>query len=136
MNPPAITSLANPRIRAWVRLRDRRERYRTGRTLVDGLREIGRALDAGAALEEVVVGPAADGSADQALSSVSGGGDPFVGVSAGGSAPASGTGGGLVAVVGSRRCLSTTSRSGRSLVLIVGVEKQPGAVLRPRRRRG
>jgi RNA methyltransferase, TrmH family len=41
-----IASAANPRIKAAVRLRERRERERTGRTIVDGAREILRALDA------------------------------------------------------------------------------------------
>ena len=46
--PPAVvTSSANPRVRAAAALRDRRERGRTGLTLVDGSREIRRALDAG-----------------------------------------------------------------------------------------
>ena len=45
--PPILTSHANPRIKAAVALRDRRERDRTGLTLVDGARELRRALDAG-----------------------------------------------------------------------------------------
>lgn len=52
---PILTSLANPRIKAAVDLRDRRERERTGLTLVDGAREVGRALAAGVALVEVFV---------------------------------------------------------------------------------
>jgi TrmH family RNA methyltransferase len=52
---PAITSTANPRVQAWLRLRDRRGRDETGRTLVDGAREIGRALAAGVPIEELVV---------------------------------------------------------------------------------
>jgi len=68
MSEPAITSLANPRVRSWLRLRERRERDRARRTLVDGLTEIGRALTAGAAVEEAIVGPtAADSPAAQAL---------------------------------------------------------------------
>jgi TrmH family RNA methyltransferase len=51
MIQPPITSLTNPRIKAAVRLRDRRERERTGLTLVDGAREILRALDAGVRVE-------------------------------------------------------------------------------------
>ncbi len=47
MDPPIITSTANPRVRAALRLRERRERDRTGRTLVDGVRELRRAIDAG-----------------------------------------------------------------------------------------
>src|SRR5204863_6651053 len=46
-----ITSLTNPRVKAAVRLRDRRERESTGLTIVDGAREILRALDAGVRVE-------------------------------------------------------------------------------------
>jgi RNA methyltransferase, TrmH family len=53
--PPDITSRANPRIAAVVALRDRRERDRQGLTVVDGAREIRRALDAGADVVEVYV---------------------------------------------------------------------------------
>lgn len=52
---PAVASPSNPRIRAAAALRDRRDRERAGRTLVDGAREIGRALDAGLELEAVFV---------------------------------------------------------------------------------
>lgn len=50
-----IVSPSNPRIKAAVRLRERRERDRTGLTLVDGARELRRALDAGVAVEEAFV---------------------------------------------------------------------------------
>jgi TrmH family RNA methyltransferase len=53
--PGTLTSLANPRVKAAVRLRDRRERETTGLTIVDGPRELGRALDAGVAVEEAFV---------------------------------------------------------------------------------
>ena len=49
---PEITSTANDRVKALVRLRDRRERERTGLTLVDGAREIERALGAGVGVVE------------------------------------------------------------------------------------
>ena len=52
---PILTSLANPRIRAAVMLRGRRERDRAGLTLVDGSRELGRALDAGVTVVEAFV---------------------------------------------------------------------------------
>jgi TrmH family RNA methyltransferase len=58
MPPPArplLTSTANPRVRAAVALRDRRERDRTGLTLIDGVRELRRALDAGVAVVEAFV---------------------------------------------------------------------------------
>ena len=45
--PLEITSSANPRVREVLRLRERRERDRTGSTIVDGAREIRRALEAG-----------------------------------------------------------------------------------------
>jgi len=54
---PAITSLTNPRVKAAVRLRDRRERESTGLTLIDGARELLQALSAGASVEMVFVAP-------------------------------------------------------------------------------
>jgi TrmH family RNA methyltransferase len=50
---PLLTSVANPRIKAASALRDRRERDRAGLTLVDGARELRRALDAGVVVVEV-----------------------------------------------------------------------------------
>jgi RNA methyltransferase, TrmH family len=52
-----ITSLTNPQVKAAVRLRDRREREATGRTIVDGVREILRALDAGVRVSSAFVAP-------------------------------------------------------------------------------
>ncbi len=52
---PILTSFANPRVRAATALRDRRERDSTGLTLVDGARELRRALDAGVEVVEVFV---------------------------------------------------------------------------------
>lgn len=63
MIQPAITSTSNPRVRAWLRLRDRGERDERGLTLVDGVREISHALDAGAVIEEVVVSSAVERTA-------------------------------------------------------------------------
>jgi len=59
---PPLTSAANPRFRAAVALRDRRDRVRSGRLLVDGAREVARALDAGVTLVEafVAAGPSLD----------------------------------------------------------------------------
>jgi TrmH family RNA methyltransferase len=51
----AITSATNPRVKAAVRLRDRRERETTGLTIVDGAREIARALDAGVEIVDAFV---------------------------------------------------------------------------------
>jgi TrmH family RNA methyltransferase len=50
-----IASAANPRLKAAVRLRDRRERDGTGRTIVDGAREVLRALDGEATVVEAYV---------------------------------------------------------------------------------
>jgi RNA methyltransferase, TrmH family len=50
-----IDSPANPRIRAAVALRERRDRDRTGLTLVDGGREARRAVDAGVPVETAFV---------------------------------------------------------------------------------
>jgi TrmH family RNA methyltransferase len=50
-------SPSNERIKAAVRLRDRGERDRTGLTIVDGTREIERALDAGIDFDHVFVCP-------------------------------------------------------------------------------
>jgi TrmH family RNA methyltransferase len=52
-----ITSPANDRIKRLVRLRDRRERDRSRRFLVEGYREIGRALEGGVEVEEIYVCP-------------------------------------------------------------------------------
>ena len=53
--PPLLTSFANPRVRAATALRDRRERDRSGLTLIDGARELRRALDAGVLVTEVFI---------------------------------------------------------------------------------
>ena len=52
---PVLTSAANPRLRAAAALRDRRARVRTGLLLVDGAREVARALDCGVTLVEAFV---------------------------------------------------------------------------------
>lgn len=52
---PLLTSAANPRIKAGAALRERRERDATGLTLVDGTRELRRAMDSGADVVEAFV---------------------------------------------------------------------------------
>jgi TrmH family RNA methyltransferase len=52
---PVITSTKNPRVAAAAALRERRARDDAGLTLVDGVRELTRALDAGARVVEVFV---------------------------------------------------------------------------------
>lgn len=55
MTPHAITSLQNPRVKAAIRLRDARQRHKQGRLLIDGARELLRAIEAGVPLIEVFV---------------------------------------------------------------------------------
>jgi TrmH family RNA methyltransferase len=52
---PMLTSTANPRVAAAVALRDRRGRERAGLMLIDGAREVRRALDAGVEIAEAFV---------------------------------------------------------------------------------
>ena len=52
-----ITSLQNPRVKQLVKLRDRRPRDEAGVFLVEGYREIRRALEKGVALEEIYFSP-------------------------------------------------------------------------------
>ena len=47
MSEPRITSLQNQRIKDAIKLRDRRGRDKQGRFVIDGLREIERAIAAG-----------------------------------------------------------------------------------------
>ena len=63
---PVLTSSANPRLRAAAALRDRRARIRTGLLLVDGAREVGRALDGGVTLVEAFVAAEVSDEADVA----------------------------------------------------------------------
>jgi TrmH family RNA methyltransferase len=56
-NPPDVFSRQNPRYKATLALRDARERRARGRIIVDGAREIGRALDAGVLLCEAWIAP-------------------------------------------------------------------------------
>jgi TrmH family RNA methyltransferase len=64
---PAITSLTNPRVKAAVRLRDRREREAAGLTIVDGARELLRAMDAGVVVDHAFVARDLIRSADARL---------------------------------------------------------------------
>lgn len=52
--PTQITSLQNPRIKEMIRLRDGRHRRKQGRILIDGVREIERAMGAGILPAELV----------------------------------------------------------------------------------
>ncbi len=53
--PPIITSLQNPRVKKAARLRDRRGRELQGRIIIDGARELRRAIEAGIRPDEVFV---------------------------------------------------------------------------------
>jgi len=55
---PEITSLQNPRIKAAVRLRSRHGREKAGLMLIDGARELSRAIAGGVELREVFLCPA------------------------------------------------------------------------------
>lgn len=55
MSTPTLASPSNPRIKAAAALRDRRERDATGLTLVDGARELRRALGSGVEVIEAFV---------------------------------------------------------------------------------
>lgn len=55
MSELKITSVRNPRVQAAYDLRERRERVRQGRILIDGVRELTRAVAAGIKLIEVFV---------------------------------------------------------------------------------
>lgn len=53
--PNKITSLANPKIKRIVHLKHHRSRAKNGLTIVEGHREIGRALEAGVKFQELYV---------------------------------------------------------------------------------
>jgi TrmH family RNA methyltransferase len=55
---PDITSAANPHIRSLAELKRRRGRDAAGRFLIEGSRELGRAIDARIAIEEIILAPA------------------------------------------------------------------------------
>lgn len=55
MRPTTITSPHNPRVKDAIRLRERRQRDRQSRIIIDGARELGRAAAVGVRLNEVFV---------------------------------------------------------------------------------
>ena len=57
-----ITSRQNERVKQAAKLRDARQRTKQHRLIIDGVREIGRALDAGIQLTEVFICPPLCGS--------------------------------------------------------------------------
>jgi TrmH family RNA methyltransferase len=63
-----ISSVHNPRVKDAIRLRDRRHREKQGRILIDGLREVDRAVDAGVkVVETFVYRPACENQEAQSL---------------------------------------------------------------------
>ncbi len=58
MGQEEIFSLQNPRVKRAAKLRDARQRSKQGRFLIDGARELLRAMQAGVELDEVFVCPA------------------------------------------------------------------------------
>jgi TrmH family RNA methyltransferase len=71
MTPMEITSRSNPRLRAAARLRDRGARKDSGLTLVDGARELDRALESGVKVESAFVCPdLLDAAADLVVAEV------------------------------------------------------------------
>lgn len=86
MTPPGrgadpITSTSNPRIQAALALRERSGRSQSGRLLVDGTREVLRAVEAGLTVREafVVAGPLRP-HADAIVARLAAAGVPLVGV--------------------------------------------------------
>ena len=61
-----ITSTSNPRIKAAARLRDRQGRNDQGRIIIDGVREIGRAIESGVQIAELFHFPGLSGGAEHA----------------------------------------------------------------------
>jgi TrmH family RNA methyltransferase len=59
MPAPTITSLQNQRVKDAAKLRDRRQREKQKRFLIDGVRELDRAIDAKLAIDEVFICPEA-----------------------------------------------------------------------------
>ena len=55
--PEKITSLQNPRVKHLVKLRDRRARDDAGLFLIEGYREVRRAVEAGVRLQELYCAP-------------------------------------------------------------------------------
>lgn len=57
VTPERIDSPKNPRVKALVRLHERRQRERSGRAVVEGARETRRALEAGVRVETAYLAP-------------------------------------------------------------------------------
>ena len=134
----AITSLTNLRVKAAVRLRDRRERDATGTTIVDGGRELLRALNRGVGVVEAFVTPGLirDPDARAALDRLEATGAPIVDVSPAVLAKIAfgDRSDGIVAIVNTPQVTlaELEVRSDALVVVVEGVEKPGnlGAILR------
>lgn len=56
-NPPDITSLQNPKVKLTVKLRDRQDRDKTGLFLIEGYRELLRAVDGSHPIDTLLICP-------------------------------------------------------------------------------
>ncbi len=52
---PMITSLQNPRVKDAIHLRNARHRQRQQRIIIDGVRELARAIQAGVRMVEIFI---------------------------------------------------------------------------------
>lgn len=58
LDEPFLTSAQNPKIKAAIKLRDRRDRDRSGSFLIEGYRELLRAVEAGHPISQLFICPA------------------------------------------------------------------------------
>ena len=133
----ALSSTRNPRVRAAAALRDRRARDEAGLTLIDGVRELMRAIAGGAAVVEVFVDPGrAVGSAAAAVEASRAAGAEVIEVSGPviDSLAYGNRGEGIVAVarIPESSLAAIALTPGALVVVVEGVEKPGnlGAVLR------
>ena len=137
MTEPAITSVQNPRVKNAAKLREGRARQKQKRIVLDGVREITRAAEAGVQFAEAFYLPEACGTeAKAALEAIQAGGGELLTVTAAVLEKLSygGRNEGLVATaVTPRRTLADLHLPERAVVAVLeGVEKpgNVGAVLR------
>lgn len=136
--PDPITSPSNPRVRQAARLRDASARRETGLTLVDGRRELARAIEAGIVIDELFLDAdaAPDPARDTLLDTLAAAGArvtavarrPFEKIAFGSRNE------GLVAVVrfAGRSLEQFSAAADRPVIVVEGVEKPGnlGAILR------
>lgn len=135
--PTEITSRHNPRLKQAARLRDSRERRRTGQLLIDGARETLRALSAGVEPVEAFVAGGANGDrVDAALAVLNEHGVPMLRVADDAFAKLAygdrADGVVLVAAAEPRSLADLTLPTNPLIAVLAGVEKpgNVGAILR------